>query len=181
MNLYRQAIVFFGVVIPLLCGVAVIGVGYIVKSRMFESYQTKLESFRSNQRSEVASKQIEMEIKEARPHLERWTAQLSMETASTVSTTLRSVTEKLPNKEIQQTSFELPQTTTGFGQVSSQDSAHIRMAYRGTYRTLQKAFLELETRLPQLQLQEMKFEPMGTSSSLLNFQVTYTAWEIRKK
>jgi hypothetical protein len=36
--------------------------------------------------------------------------------------------------------------------------------------------MELETRMPQLQLQEIKIDP-SPQSSLLNFQVTYTAWE----
>jgi hypothetical protein len=51
------------------------------------------------------------------------------------------------------------------------------MAYRGTFRTLQRAFLALETRMPQLQLQEFKIEPNSTQASLLNLQVTYTSWE----
>jgi hypothetical protein len=51
------------------------------------------------------------------------------------------------------------------------------MAFRGTYRTLQRAFLALETRMPQLQLQELRLEPNATQSSLINLQVTYTAWE----
>ena len=45
---------------------------------------------------------------------------------------------------------------------------------------MQRAFLELESRLPQLQLQELRIEPNPNSqnpSPLLNFQVNYTAWE----
>ena len=51
------------------------------------------------------------------------------------------------------------------------------MAFRGTFRTMQRAFLELETRMPQLQLQELRIDPSSSQSSLLNFQVIYTAWE----
>ena len=42
---------------------------------------------------------------------------------------------------------------------------------------MQRAFLELETRMPRLQLQDLKIDPSASQSSLLNFQVTYTAWE----
>ena len=38
-------------------------------------------------------------------------------------------------------------------------------------------FLELETRMPQLQLQDLKIDPISTHSAFVNFQVTYTAWE----
>ena len=85
--------------------------------------------------------------------------------------------EKLPGKEIQQTAFERPSGSGGFGSASAQNSSQIRIAFRGTFRTLQQAFLQLETRMPQLQLQEFRMDPNSTQSSLLNFQVTYTAWE----
>jgi hypothetical protein len=31
--------------------------------------------------------------------------------------------------------------------------------------------------MPQLQLQELRIDPSNTQSTLLNYQVTYTAWE----
>jgi hypothetical protein len=42
---------------------------------------------------------------------------------------------------------------------------------------MQRAFLKLETRMPQLQLQDIKIDPSTSQSSLMNFQVTYIAWE----
>ena len=112
-----------------------------------------------------------------RQHLERWETQLAEETASAVGTNLREIYAQLPSKEIQQTAFERPGASGGFGTASAQNSSQIRIALRGTFRTLQRAFLELETRMPQLQLEELRIDPNATQSSLLNLQVTYTAWE----
>jgi hypothetical protein len=53
----------------------------------------------------------------------------------------------------------------------------VKLAFRGTFRSVLKAFLELESRMPQLQLQDLKIDPSTSASSSLNFQVTYTAWE----
>ena len=83
----------------------------------------------------------------------------------------------LPTKEIQKTASERLPVKGGFGTISAQPSSQVRMAFRGTFRTMQRAFLELETRMPQLQLQELRIDPSTSQSSLLNFQVTYTAWE----
>ena len=94
-----------------------------------------------------------------------------------MATNLREIIERLPSKEIQQTAFERPGARGGFGSVAAQSSSQIRIAFRGTYRTLQRAFLELETRMPQLQLQDLRIDPSSNQSSLMNFQVTYTAWE----
>ena len=90
---------------------------------------------------------------------------------------MREIYEKLPTTEIQQTAFDPQSGSSGLGGASAQKASQIRIAFRGTYRTMQKALLELETKMPQLQLQEFKMEPMGNSAALINFQVNYTAWE----
>jgi len=177
MNIYRQSIILFGIVIPVLLGIAVVAVGYTVQSKMVESYQTKIQDYQTHQKAEIASRDVESKIIKERKHLERWTEQLSQETSSVVGTNLRAIYDKQPKNEITQTSFERPQSEGSLGAASAQNSSNLRIAFRGTYRTMQKAFLELETRMPQLQLEEFKMEPIGTSPSLMNFQVTYTAWE----
>ena len=67
-------------------------------------------------------------------------------------------------------------STTGFGSVSAQNSAPLELSFRANFRSMQRAFLELESRLPQLQLNELRID-LTPQSSNLNFQVTYTAWE----
>ena len=93
---------------------------------------------------------------------------------------MRAIAEALPAKEFQKTAFERTNTKGGFGTVSAQPSSQLRIVFRGTFRTMQRAFLELESRLPQLQLQELRIDPnpnQQNPSPLLNFQVNYTAWE----
>jgi hypothetical protein len=51
------------------------------------------------------------------------------------------------------------------------------LSFRGTYRSVQRAFLALETRMPQLQLQELRITPNVNQPSMHNVQVSYTAWE----
>jgi hypothetical protein len=66
----------------------------------------------------------------------------------------------------------------GFGTVSAQNSEALRFNLKGTFRTTQKALIELETRMPNLQLQELRIDPnTAGSSSIINIQLTYTAWE----
>ena len=121
---------------------------------------------------------IEAKLSRQRADLERWNELTSKETFSLVTTNLRAIGEKLPPKEFQQTAFERLSKAGGFGSVSAQKSSGLKFNFRGTYRTVQKAFLELETRMPNLQLQELKLDPSNSAeSSLLNFQVVYTAWE----
>ncbi len=177
MHLYRKSIVLFGIVIPVMASALLVGVGFLLKSKMTTSFEAKQKNFKTYEIGRVAGLQIESEVERLHQHINRWNSLLSQESASTVTTHLREICEHLPNKEIQQTAFERPSTKSGFGTISAQNSSQIRIAFRGTYRTIQRAFLELETRMPQLQLQELRIDPSSAQSSLLNFQASYTAWE----
>ena len=176
MHLYRQSIILFGIVLPLLLAAAVIGGGFYVKSDMLESFQTKQKTYTTSEQGRISSLEIETKVKLQRGNLDRWNEQLSQETASAANTCLRKICEKLPSKEITQPAFS-PSTAGGFGSVAAQKSSQLRIGFRGTYRTMQRVFFELETRMPQLQLQELQISPNTGQLSQLNFQVTYTAWE----
>lgn len=177
MYLYRQTIVLFGIVAPMVAAAAVIGISFMLKSRMVSSFNNKQSNYKTYEQGRIAGLEIEAQVTRQRQHLDRWSENLAQETASAVATNLRSVIEDLPSKEIQQTAFERPSGSAGFGTVAAQKSSQVRISFRGTYRTLQRAFLELETRMPQLQLQELRMDPVANQTSLMNFQVAYTAWE----
>jgi hypothetical protein len=176
MHLYRQTIILFGIVLPLIAIAALVGVCFMIQSNMAASLVTKEANYKIAESGRRAAHEVETQVASQRQHLERWTTQLSQETASTATTHLREISGHLPAKEIYQTAFDQG-VSSGFGTISKQKSSQLRIAFRGTYRTLQRAFLELETRMPQLQLQELKIDSSSTQSSLLNLQVTYTAWE----
>lgn len=177
MHLYRQSIVIFGVVLPIVAVVALVGFGFFLKGKMVASYENKQKTYKEYEMGRLAGLEIESHVSRQHQHIERWHNQLSQETASTVTTHLREIAEHLPKKEFQQTAFDPSNTKGGFGSISAQKSSQLRIAFRGSFRTMQRAFLELETRMPQLQLQDLKIDPSSSQSALLNFQVSYTAWE----
>jgi hypothetical protein len=177
MYLYRQTIILFGIVAPIVAAAVVVGISYMLKSRMVTSFNNKQANFKTYEQGRIAGLEIEAQVTRQRQHLDRWNESLSQETSSTVSTNLRGIIDELPDKEIQQTAFERPSGGAGFASVAAQKSSQVRISFRGTFRTLQRAFLELETRMPQLQLQELKMDPVTNQTSLMNFQVSYTAWE----
>ncbi|MFK7851104.1 MAG: hypothetical protein AB8D78_09015 [Akkermansiaceae bacterium] len=176
--MYKQSIILFGIVVPVLIVGILIGVCAIVKSKVTKSFDNKAFYFKGHEQSRVGALGIEAQLKRQREHSEEWNELLKQETFSLVTTNLRNIGEQLPAKEFQQTAFERLGKSNGIGAISAQQSAGLRFNFRGTFRTVQRAFLELETRMPNLQLQELKIDPNQTADSqLLNVQVTYTAWE----
>lgn len=177
MHIYRQPIIIFGIALPVVVAFVIVGLCLMFKGRIETSYENKKKNYTAYEQGHMAGLAIENQVSRQHQHMERWNEQLSQETASTVTSNLRSIAEHLPKKEYQQTAFDPSNTKGGFGMVSAQNSSQLRIAFRGSFRTMQRAFLELETRMPQLQLQDLKIDPSSSQSALLNFQVTYTAWE----
>jgi hypothetical protein len=176
MKFYRQPIILFGFVLPIILAAIIGGGAYYAKSTVEATLQEREALMKTSKLTSMTIATLEKKNLAQRPHLERWTKLLALETANTMTTHLREIIESLPNKEIQQTSLDCTATKAGFGAATTQKSSQIRLALRGTYKTVQKALLELETRMPQLQLDDLKMDP-NPQSALLNFQITYTAWE----
>lgn len=174
---YRQSIVLFGFVLPFVVCAAIVGGGVAMKARAAASFQQKQSLYKTAETNRIGALGIEAQVSKKRPHVERWISQIEKETANAITSHLKEIGDLLPAKEFQQTAFERPTGSTGFGSASAQNSSQVKLAFRGTFRSMQKAFIELETRMPQLQLQDLKIDPSSSSTSTLNFQVTYTAWE----
>ncbi len=174
---YRQSIVAFGFVVPALICAAVAGGGVFLCSKALASFQEKQSLHKASEANNRNSQSIEAQISRKREHVERWRGQMEKEMKNTLTSHLKEISDKLPQKEFTQTAVEWPNGSGGVAAASSQNSSQVRLAFRATFRSMQKALIELETVMPQLQLQEMKIDPSPTSTSSLNFQVTYTAWE----
>ncbi len=174
---YRQSIVLFGFVLPFVVCAAIVGGGVAFKAKAATSFQQKQALYKTSETNRIGALGIEAQVSKKRPHVERWISQIEKETANSITSHLKEIGDLLPAKEFQQTAFERPTGATGFASVSAQNSSQVKLAFRGTFRSMQKAFIELETRMPQLQLQDLKIDPSSSSTSTLNFQVTYTAWE----
>lgn len=181
MNHYRQSIALFGIALPLVVLAIVLGLGFMLKSKMAGSFANKQTLFRSYEGERRQAVQIEDSIVQQRGHLEHWTTLLAEEPLSAVNSNLQAIAKNLPPKEFQKGGFERSSGGGGgFGMASAQKSSEIRISFKGTFRTMQRALLELESRMPQLQLQELRILPNQNpqnASPLLNVQVTYLAWE----
>ena len=177
MKFYQQSLIFFGIALPALFAIAVVGLCYFGSQKITTALDEKTDNFASSEQTRRAVADIEPEVARERENLERWQSLLSEEVTSSVPSNMRAIAERLPDREFQQTSFERPTGTSGFGSASEQKSSQVRIGIRGTYRSVQRAFLELETRMPQLQLEELRLTPNTSQPSMLNVQVSYTAWE----
>ena len=182
MNLYRQSIILFGIALPVLLAALFIAGAFFVHSKIKTSYETKVASLKIHETTRQTVSALEIQYAGVSNDLTQWTNQLKQEASIAVPATLQAITATLPKDEIQQNVLvDRNATEAGFGAASAQNSSLISFTVRGTFRTVQRALLELETRMPQLQLQELKIAPPTSAEAgqvgNLSFQATYTAWE----
>jgi hypothetical protein len=174
---YRQSILFFGLIVPLLIAGLVAGVAFYARHSVTESFVAKERQYKLYEQNKRNADVLDKDLSNKRDSVARWKSLLAEETKSQVNNHLRKMQDSSFGKEFQQTSTESLNASGGFASVSAQKSSQIRLGFRGTYRGLQRAFLELETRMPQLQLQEIKIDANSTQASMNNVDITYTAWE----
>lgn len=176
--MYKQPIIIFGIVIPLVIAGAIFGIGSVVKGRFTTTYETKVQQFKDYKRNKILAKETETQVTKQREVYNQWKVILEQDSFSQVTSNLRSITADLPPKEIQQPFPERLDNKLAFGLASAQDSTAVRFNLKGSFRTIQRALVELETRMPNLQLQDIKMEPTNTPDGpVLNVQASYTAWE----
>jgi Type II secretion system (T2SS), protein M subtype b len=177
MKFYRQSILVFGFFIPILIGVLLLMGAYYFKENIFASYNKNVIAYGRYEKERKDCLTIEGKLLPERPAMERWGKLLSEKTATTVVSQLREIMVDVSKSDLQETSSIPSSTKAGFGTVSEHRSSQLQITFRGTYCAMQKVLLKLETRFPQLQLNDLKIDPNTNQSSLLNFQVSYTAWE----
>ena len=109
--------------------------------------------------------------------MNRWMALFQKATGSNVKGFFSEFQQQSDGQEFPLTAFRRTSASGGIGGASSQPSIQIQLAFRGTYRALQNAFLELETRMPHLQLDSIKMSVSNQNSKVLNADMIYTAWQ----
>jgi|GEM_PF-375832 len=174
---YRQPIVFFGLVLPLIASAAIAGGAFYAHQNTATTFAGRQKQYQAVQQSKRAAEVTEQQLTAKRQSVAEWQKLLAKETKSEVSNHLRKIQDSLSSKEFQQTGADSLTAAGGFASGSAQKSSQLRLGFRGTYRSLQRAFLELETRMPQLQLQELRMDANTNQAALDNVDVTYTAWE----
>lgn len=176
MHLYRQSIIVFGIVLPLLLFALAFGGLMFAKGKVAAEHEERVGKYRSHRKNTRETAALQDEIAGRRKLLEKWNEMLAIETSASVTAHLGRLEEKLPGKEFQTTAQSRdPEGGTLAGN-TPQASEQMKVAFRGTFRSVQLAFLELESRMPRLQLESLEVEPSDTPN-LLEFSAAYTSWK----
>lgn len=173
---YKQPVIIFGVVAPLVVLFGILGAVLNYRSGIESTYQVRKEQHAQDQKVRREREALGIKIREQNPHMTRWMALFDKAVGTSVNSLVGDVQKRYKGDEFQKTSFQRLMSPGGIGAASKQPAMQLKLTFRGTYRGLQNAFLELETQMPHLQLDIFKLK-QEVNRNLLSADITYTAWQ----
>lgn len=174
--LYKQSVLTFGVIIPVVIVTVLLVAAINIRGKLEAEFDQRELNFSQYKRVQVERKVLEDKVRDQEPHMNRWMSLFTKATSTDVNSLLGEIQKQFKGTELQQTAFRQGTSSGGIGGASAQPSVQIQLGFRGTYRALQTAFLELETRMPHLQLDSLKFT-VHPNRQVLNAEINYTAWQ----
>ena len=166
---YKESVFVFGLVAPVLFVVVGLGMGLHFRGKLESTYEARRNHHRTYKTVEKERGALEEKVQSQAPHMHRWMSLFEQPAATSVNTFFREFQKEFDATHFQQTAFRPTSTAGGIGGASKQPSIQLNFAFRGT-------FLELETRMPQLQVDSIKLS-RASNQNVLNANVVYTTWQ----
>ncbi|MBK1854445.1 hypothetical protein JO972_05720 [Verrucomicrobiaceae bacterium 5K15] len=172
---YKNPVAVFGLMLPLL-GFAVLAAGaFYGSSTINKKFKKKKRVYDRAQVAERAMLQLQAKVGQNGPALKRWEELMSTETRSTFVDHWKEAEGKLKGTEFTRAQHNWINYSEGLGKGVAQPASQVEMNFAATYRAMQIALLEIESELPQLQLDSLTMSP-GATGGKLNFKTTFTVW-----
>lgn len=172
---YKDSIIFFGIVIPGLIALLLCGGAWYAKSTVGDSLLRKSQVLASQKQTQTEIAQLEKTIAPQREFAQSWDNLVGIDLPTALNEELLDISQRIPAREFTLVSTNRVNSKTGLASVAKTNNTQAQFAFRGTYRGIQKGFLVLETRFPQLQVNDLKID-VNRQNNNLNVQASYGAW-----
>lgn len=176
MNNYKQSITLFGFVIPVLLLVVFSIICVVVSGNIKAKAIERETAFAQHNRLQTQVTQLQAGMREKRDAIEQWQKVVSSDIRPDLQLNLKNILEKYSSRQIAQTGFFRPATLGRLAMGAQQQSSSVTLKFRGTYLPMEKALIELESRLPQMQVNSFSIKRERSADELL-FDLSYTIWE----
>lgn len=100
---------------------------------------------------------------------------LASETRGTFVDHWKAAEEKFKGNELTRSPHNWINYSEGIGKGIDQPSSQVSMGFSATFRAMQLALMEVETKLPQMQLDSIIMKP-EKNGGRINFSTQFTVW-----
>ncbi len=172
---YKNAIIVFGIVVPLLCIVILGGISLFIASAVKKEHVLKSQVFKTAKQEELKMDKMQGDVAKNDQYLKNWRENINNETRGSFLAHWKEAENKFSGKDFSRSPANWINYSEGLGKGISQPASQVEMKFTGTYRAMQLALMEIETKLPQLQLDNFAMTP-DYDAGKLNFSTTFTVW-----
>lgn len=175
---YKKSIAVFGIAIPVVL-MAVIAIAALsMLSSTNVEYRKKKQVYDKDQNALKQISKLQGKVKQNASHLANWDSLMKNETRGTFLEHWKTAEKRFSGRELTKASHNWTNYSDGLGRGASQPASQVNMSFSATYKAMQLALMEMETRLPQMQLDSLTMKPDGNGEAL-KFDTTFTVWTLK--
>lgn len=180
---HRQAVLIFGIVIPLICILAISVATFTGSSRLKKSFNEKvasLERYKAAQQQAVELEAI-LTTGDKREKISYWNSRVEQDTVQSLTENLEKILAKYDAEVLTRTEMGQASGLSGIGNRTSHPFSRMQLSFEGGYKPMQLLLAELENEMPHLLLESISIRPQpakvaGTKGNL-QFGIVYLCWE----
>lgn len=182
---HRQAILVFGIAIPLLLlGIAFGGV-HFGHAKLKRSYQEKVANLERYNTTKAQAVELEafLTMNGRRDQADYWKSKLGQDLVESFTENLDKILAKYEPEVLRQTEIGRAPATGGFGSKTDHPYSKMQLRFEGGFKPMQLLLAELETEMPNLVLESLTVAPKPSNESdrsTLQFGIVYHCWEMPK-
>lgn len=180
---HRQAIVIFGIIIPIVFIGALLGGTFYGKSKIAHIHNDKVAKLERYEAAKVQANQLEatMSADNRREKMEYWNSKLEQDFIQSVTSNLNTILAKFEPDVLTRTEMGQAPGASNIGPKTENPHVRIQLSFEGGYKPMQLLLAELEAEMPQLVLESLSIQPIPSQSERdlgkLRFGVVYLGWE----
>ena len=171
---YKKSVGVFGLALPLLFFFALFIALFVGKSWVTKNYQKKAVVYEQSQNRQRQIVQLEKKVEAQSDSLKRWKALVESGTRRSFLDQWKLAGRPFKSKEFK---MDLPawSKSQGLAQGVAQPATQVSISFVATFKAIQMALLDVETRFPQMQLDSLDLKPSGDGYTL-EIQTKHTIW-----
>ena len=172
---YKKSVAVFGVFIPVVIMLALALFVSLKASSIHQEYEAKVALEKKDRLAQMQNEVLNKKVVTQKKELGAWTELLAQEDRRTFLEHWKEVRKQFKPKEFSGERPVWKNASTGIGLDVKHPSSEVVLTFDATYRAMQLAFLEVETKLPQMQLESLEMKP-NTNGGTIHFTTKFTVW-----
>ena len=174
---YKKSVAVFGLAMPLLFLAFLIAAVLVAKGRVSDMYQVRE---RTHQQGVTMKRQLallENKVRSKKERLQAWQTMLSQQSRSSFTQDWKDAGRSFKRNEFQSDLPAWKSKSSGLGGKLQQPASQVTMTFDASFRAMQTVLMEMETKLPQMQMDSMSMNP-NPDGRTMNFKTTFTVWKL---